>query len=358
MADIQIASIDLAQGLKVKNLAVPKMMAEVVLSNAPKEIEAAFDKDKLIGQKLLKTAFEALNEAKKTFQEAAIATDEIFEKKPPKDEKEAEDRVKTLNVICRQIAEAQGGKATKAVEAEWATYVKKNKALTKYRALFAARLGLGVISVAANVAHTVMTFGASSAVAILGIAKTVVSIGTDIYNQARDISKAENDIIETDIVLAKVWTEKAVGAKQTGRELAAALGAPFVKSISGLGKLLTEYNAKIAVKDKSTEDLWKKAKNLMEVIEKTSQDNNPQLQKAVKALGTKTTELLDKITDLNAKSSEYDGFYAAYKNRYDTYRTLEGKALGHAAKGTEGVIMLAGIVSTGKTIVDLASALA
>ncbi len=358
MADIQIASIDLAQGLSVKNLVVPTMMAEVVLSNAPKEIQAAFTKDKLIGQKLLKTAFEALNEAKKSFQEAAKATDEIFEKKPPKDEKEAEDRVKTLNVMCRQIAEAQGGKATKAVEAEWAVYVKKNKDLTKFRALFAMRLGLSVISVAANVGHTVMTFGASSAVAILGIAKTVVSVGTDIYNQVRDISKAETDIIDTDIVLAKVWNEKAVGAKQVGRELAGALGVPFVKSIAGMGKLLTEYNAKIAVKDKSTEDLWKKAKNLMDVIDKTDKDNNPQLQKAIKPLGSKVTALLDQITDLNAKSSDYDGFYAAYKNRYDTYRTLEGKALGHAAKGTEGVIMLAGIVSTAKTIVDLASALA
>ncbi len=358
MADIQIASIDLAQGLKVKNLVVPKMMAEVVLSNAPKEIKEAFDKDKLIGQKLQSAAFEALDEAKKTFQKAAIATDELFEKKPPKDEKEAEDRVKTLNVICRQIAEAQGGKATKAVEAEWAVYTKKNKDLTKFRALFAARLGLSVISVAVSVAHTVMTFGASSVLAIVGIAKTVVSVSADIYNQVRDISKAEKDIIETDIVLAKVWEDKATNAKIVGRELAAALGVPFVKSISGLQKLLTEYNAKIAIMDKKTEDLWKQSKNLMDVIDKTSKESNPQLQKAIKPLGSKVDELLSKISDLNKESSSYDAFHTAYMARYDTYRSFEGKALGRAAKATEVGVMLPGIISTAKTIVDLASALA
>ena len=127
MSDIEVTSIDLAQGLKVKNIVVPLMVVNVVLKNAPAGLIKAVKDDKVIIQKIAMAAFKALNKAKKDFQDAAVELDASYEKNLPADVKEAEERAKTLNTTCRQIAEAQSKTATGAAEDEWKTQVKKNQ---------------------------------------------------------------------------------------------------------------------------------------------------------------------------------------------------------------------------------------
>ncbi len=272
MPDIDVTSIDLAQGLKVKNIKVPPTVVGVVLKNPPSDLQKALKDDKVILQKIVVAATDALNDAKKVFQEGARALDASYEKDPPSDEKEAEDRVKTFNNTCEQICEGQGKAAVKAVEAQWTVQTRKNKALGKYDGLFAMRVVLGVISVAGSVAHTVLSFGATAPLAIVSISKTCATTAKDIYNHCRDMEKTEADIIDTDAVVAKAWTDPKKTAKKTGRELASALGVPIVKSIGGLEKLLIEYDGKNAKKDKLADQLYSKAKALMKSIKDAAED--------------------------------------------------------------------------------------
>lgn len=358
MPDIDVTSIDLAQGLKVKNITVPPMNVDVVLKNAPAELQKALRDDKIIIQEIAMAAFDVLNKAKNAFQDAARELDASYEKKPPADMREAEDRVKTLNTVCKQIADAQGKAATKAAEDEWATQARKNKQLTKYDGLFALRIVLGVVAVAASLAHTIMSFGATSAVAIVSIAKTCASMGADIYNHCREMAKTEDDIIDSDKTVAAVWTDPKLTAGKVGRELAAALGAPVVKSIGGLQNLLTEYDAKNARKDKLADQLYDKAKNLMKTIKDASAEVGPEMQKKLKVLGAKTDDLLDRVGELSAAGKDSDAFSATYRARLKIYEAMRGAALGKAAKATGIAVLAGGAASTASTLVQIATALA
>jgi hypothetical protein len=241
---------------------------------------------------------------------------------------------------------------------EWATQQKKNKALREYDGFFAARLVLGLIAIGASVVHTVMTFGASSAIAIVSIAKTVVAMGLDIQNHCRDMAKTEADIIKADDVLAKTWKNGTKSGGKVGRELAAALGVPFVKSIGGFGTLLKEYDAKNGRRGKLADDLWKKAKELMAKIAETSSKAGPEMKKKLTSLGAKVTDLLNQVGEIVSASTECDAFSASYHAHYDTYKAFEGKALSGVAKGSNIAVLAAGILSTADTILKVATALA
>lgn len=358
MPDMDIASMDLAKGLKVSNFNVPPMLIDVVLKNPPTDLQKALKDDKLVIQKIIMASYGVLNKAKADFQSAATELDATFAKKPPVDEKEAVDRAKTLNVLCRQIADAQGKAATQAAEDEWKTQVRKKKNLSKYDGLFAARMTLGVISVAVSALHTALTFGATSAIAIATSAATIAGMCSDIHNHCRDMAKTEEDIIDTDKVLAKAWTNDKATAGKVGRELAAALGVPLVKSIGGLGTLLTEYSAKNARKDKLGDDLYKKAKELMKKIAAARKDVGPAMQKKLDAVGKQVDALLDRVGDLSKTSQAADRFAKSYGARYDIYRAMEGAKLGAAAEGTGLLVIAEGIVSASVSIVQVAAKLA
>ncbi len=358
MPDIDVTSIDLADGLKVKNIVVPPMIVDVVLKNAPADLQKALKDDKVVIQKIAMAAFEVLNKAKKAFQDAARDLDASYDKKPPDDMAEAQERVKTFNTVCNQIAEAQGQAATKAAEAEWTNQARKNQQLTKYDGLFAMRIVLGVVAVAASLVHTVMSFGATSAVAIVSIAKTCVGMAADIYNHCRDMAKTEEDIIETDETLAKTWTDSKLTAGKVGRELAAALGVPVVKSIGGLDNLLTEYDAKNARKDKMADQLYGKAKDLMKAIKKAGDKVGPETQKKLDVLGKKVDGLLEEVGDLSTGGKKCDAFSAAYQARLKIYQAMRGAKLGKTAAASGIAVLAGGAASTASPIVEIAVALA
>lgn len=353
MPDIEITRIDLAQKLRPSNLEVPPTIVEVVLKNPPAELRKAIAEDKLIVQRLAEAAFDKLKDARTAFADGIRDVDASYGRKPPADEREALDRAKTLNNQCKQIASAQSAAAVAAVEAEWSRMVKKNKDLARFDATFAFKMVLGTISVTASVLSAILSMGVL-AVTILGAAKTVAGMAADIYNFVRDMDKTESDIIGTDLALSKAWTNDKLTAGKVGKELAAALGAPFVKSLGGLKTLLSEYNAKNARKDKIADALWKKAKELMANIDKAPTEQ----KKTLAALGKEVTKLLDQIGDLTALSKSNDLFYDTYKARLATYDAMRGGRLGGTAKLTQGAVVLAGVVSTADMIVSIATKLA
>ncbi len=357
MPDIDITSVDLAAGLKPKNLVVPEMQVDVVLKNPSAELSKAIKDDKLILQKIEDAAFTVLKQARDDVRDAILDLDQTYTKKPPADKREADERAATLNAMCKKIAAAQSSAAVAAAEAEWDRQVKKDKELTKFKVTFALKMALGSISVAASVISAVMSLG-TLAITIVGAAKTVAGMASDIYTFCRDIPKTETEIIDTDAELAKSWTDDKLTAGKVGKELAAALGAPFVKSIGGLEKLLSEYSAKNAKKDHMADALWKEAKQLMANIEEVPAKTSEEMTKAVKQLGPAVTKLLDQISELSAASKSNDTFHDVYQARCDTYKAMEGGKLGKTAAATGLATILAGIASTADTVVSIATKLA
>ncbi len=357
MADLDIAEIDLAKGIKTKNIVVPPMIAKVVIVNAPPGLDKAFAKEKVAAQKVMAAAFEQLKKSQVAVAAAIADFDAGLDQKPPADKADAAERAKTFNTVCKQIAEAQSGAAVKAATTAWAVETKKVKDLQSFRIGFALRTTLGAISIAASIASAALSMGAL-AITIVGAAKTVASMAADIYNFCRDMDKAEGDIIKTDAVLAKTWTSPGVDFKKAAREIATALGAPFTASIGVLEKVLKEYNAKNGSKDEKAEKMYAKARELMAAIEKAPKSVSPAQQAALKALGTKVDELLSSTGTLSALSKSNDLFYSTYAARLTTYQDMRGARLGGAASATGALAVIAGVAATAKTIGEIALKLA
>jgi hypothetical protein len=357
MADLEITQVDFTRGIAVKNLVVPPMLANVVISNAPPELVKAFAKEKLVQQKVAAAAFEALKKSSAEIQKAIKEFDAGIGAKPPATPKEAEERAKTFNTVCKQIAEAQCGVAIKAATNEWQTQQKKVKDLQMFRIVFAAKTTLNAISIAASITTAALSMG-TLAVTLVGTAKTVASLVADIYNFARDIAKAEKDIVETDLLLSKAWSNPKLDWKKGTREMTAALGVPFVKSIGGLETLLKEHNAKNGKKDEVAEKLYAKAKELMAGIERAPGKLPADKQKKLEELGAKTTELLNQIHGLSEASKSNDLFNATYGARLKAYKEMRGAKLGGAATATPILTLLAGLASTSKSVVEIALKLA
>jgi hypothetical protein len=121
MADLELTRVDFARGLAVKNLVVPPMLARVVIPNARPELQKAFEKQKVVQQKVMLAAFEALENARGRVHSAIEQFDAGIGRRPPASEKEAEERAKTFNTVCKQIAEAQCGVPIKAATTAWQT---------------------------------------------------------------------------------------------------------------------------------------------------------------------------------------------------------------------------------------------
>jgi hypothetical protein len=357
MPDIVITSIDLAAGLKPKNLVVPAMEVDVTLKNPPAELQSAIKDGKLILQKIEVAAFEVLKKARDDVRAGILELDESYEKNPPADKHEAEERVETLNATCKKIAQAQSDAACAAAEAEWDRQVKKEEDLTSFKVVFGLKMALGTISVAASVISAVMSMGVLAAT-ILGAAKTVAGMASDVYTFCRDMPKTEKDIISTDETLAERWSDKKLTAGKVGKELAAALGAPLVKSIDGLEKLLGEYNAKNAKRDHMADALWKQADKLFDSTDKAPPNPSEEFVKTLQELRANITELLDEISDLGAESKKSDAFYDAYQARCDTYKAMEGGKLGKTAKATGVATIMATVASTANTVAEIATRLA
>ena len=358
MADLGIASIDLAAGLKLKKLYVPKTVVDVVIQNPPPDLVKAAKKDKLTLQPVIEAAFDSLATAKSEFQSALKDLDAKFDKNPLTTEKELADRAQTLNVLYKQIAQAQAAAAAKSAENAWAVATRKKKDLLKFKVKFWANAVLGVLSIAASVTSAVLSLGVL-AVTIVSAAKTCLQLAKSIYDYVRSLSALEKTIEEADLVIQQTWNDKSNGGKIVGRELATALGVPFVKSIGSLRKNLNEYSAKCGVQDKAAQKMWTAAQEMMTAIGKLPEGAGD--QKTEKELGAAVTKLLDDISAAMKTSKLNDQFYADYEARAEKYEKMEGKLMFGGAKvspATEYLVKAGGLAASAKTVVDIAVKLA
>jgi hypothetical protein len=360
MAKVILAEQDFAAGISVKNLKVPHMNAVVSWENA--EALKGYDtaKEKLILQKLMMEARNGLNAAQKEIRKAIEEFDAAYGKNPPATQKEADERLKTFQTVCGQIASAQQGKVRKAVEAEWEMHKKRDAALAKMNLKFAAEITLNAISLAVAVTVAVLSIG-TLAVTLVGAAKTLVSSAVLIHGFAGDRDKAATDVIDIDLTLSKAYLGPNVKGKafKTAKEIAVAAGMPFMDSVGKLEAKLEEFLGKSARVDSETQKLYEQANKLMALVKKIDGAKaGPDNAKKLELLGTKNTALLDKIGKLVASIEGDNTFYKVNSARCKTYKEMNGKALANASKAVAVLMVVAGIVADAKSVAEIALKLA
>lgn len=351
-----LASTDFAQGLAVKNVKVPKMEATITWENpeALKGYDTA--KEKVILQKLIAEALAGLKAAKDEIQSAIEAFDADYGKKPPATQKEADERLKTFQTVCGQIAKAQEAKVKKAVEAEWEFHRKRDAALTKMNLKFSAQIILGAISLAVAVTTAALSMG-TLAVTLVGAAKTIASTAMTIKEFAGDRDGAAKDVIDIDLTLSKAYNKPEVKGKafKAAKEIAVAAGMPFVDTVGKLETKLEDFLGKSARVDKETQKLFENANKLMDALKKIDAAKvGAENAKRAEQMGAKVGALLDKVGELRASIDGDNVFYKVNAERCRTYKAMNGKALSGASKGVQALVMIAGIVADAKSIVEIA----
>ena len=360
MAKVTLAELDFASGISVKNLKLPRMNAVVTWENA--EALKGYDtaKEKLILQKLIAEAIAGLREAHKEIRKAIEAFDADYGRSPPATQKEADERLKTFEKVCAQVAQAQEAKVRKAVEEEWKVHQKRDAALTKMNLKFAAQITLNAISLAVAVTTAALSMG-TLAVTLVGATKTLVSSALLIKDFAGDRDGAAKEVIAIDLTLSKAYLGPNVKGKafKSAKEIAVAAGMPFVDSVGKLDKKLEDFLGKSARVDKEAQKLFENANKLMAALKKIDDTKiGADNAKKVEAMRSKTDALLGKIGDLNKSVDGDNAFYKVNRARCDLYAQMNGKALAGASKGVEALVVVAGIVSDAKSIAEIALKLA
>lgn len=360
MAKKILAEQDFAQGIRTKNIKVPKMPATLTLENP--ELLKDYDdkKESLLLQKLMVEAREGLNAAAKEIKEAIEDFDEKFGKDMPADEKEAKERIATFEAVCKKVAAAQESKVAKRVDDEWQMHKKREEALAKLNLKFAGDITLAGISLAISITVAALSMG-TLAVTLLGAAKTVVTTALRIKDFAGGRDKAAEEVEEIDASLAKIYLgPKMKGvAFKTAKEVAVAVGMPFMDSVGKFEKKIDDFLGKSARVDEDAQKLFEQANKLMAEIKKVDDKAvGPANAKLVDQMGRKTTELLNQIGTLRKSVDADNNFYKDKVARRKVYEDINGKALGSAVKGIEMAKDAAEIASLAKDIVDLALKLA
>jgi hypothetical protein len=360
MAKKILAEEDFAKGISVKNVKVPPMKATVTLDNAEAFKDYDDKKEQLILQKLIEVATSGLAKSRKEIKDAIEDFDEKFTKDTPADEKEAKERIKTFEAVCKKAAEAQESKVQKAVEDEWEMHQKRDAALTKLNLKFAVNIIVSSISLAVSITAAALSLG-TLAVTLVGAAKTVVSTAISIKEFTDDRDKVAELVVEMDEKLDKIYSgPKMKGqAFKSAKEVAAAAGVPFIDSVGKFDDKVEDFLAKSARVDKDAQKLYEQANKLIEAIKKADKkDGGDDNDKIVDTMAKKTTALLTKIGEL-VKSIDADNtFYKVNKARAKAYEELNGKAISGTAKLVSFAKEAAEIASLAKEIVDLAVKLA
>lgn len=355
-----LAELDFAEGVRVKHVKVPKMTATLTCDNP--EILKGYDsaKEKVIMQKLIAVAYEELTAAQKEIVSALEDFDAEYGKKPPANQKEADERLKTLQTVCGQITKAQKGKVEKAVEKEWETHRKRDAALLKLNLVFSYEIVKATLSLAVAVTSAALSMGAL-APTLVAAAKTLVTTALKIKEFAADRDDAAKDVIDIDLKLSKAYNGPEVKGKafKGAKEIAAAAGMPFIDTVGKMEAALETFLAKSARVDKETQSLYESANKLMASLKKVDADEvGAANAKKVQQMGAKTTSLLNRIGELNKSIDGDNLFYKVNKDRCERYQEMNGKAITNAAKATAIVATVAEIVGDVKDVVDFAMDLA
>jgi len=356
---MEITRTDFAKGLQTKNLKVAPMPAVVEFVNPPKELTEAVAKDKLIVQNIAVAVFKQLEESRKEVQGAIEDFDAKF--KSSGDKAKDEEEVKKLNSACAQICTAQKGLAEAAAQKKWQEYVSRNKAWTKYQIKFACKIAGATIGLAASIATAAVT-GGTTAVAVIGMAAKVYTLGKEIYEFAKDISTVEKNIVTVAGALSQRYSNpelQKMDWKSHAQEIAAILGAPFVKGTSTLEEYLKQHKAKLGQLGSKAESAYSQAKDMMKKIEELEKrTKGTGKEDKVKKLGAQVDALLEKVSSVNGKVEEGETFNEAMTTMNEQFIGKRDPKLGPLKKVVEYASEAKEVVDLAKEVLDLAQAIA
>jgi hypothetical protein len=356
---MEIAHVDFAEGLRTKNITVAPMLAMVEFINPPKELLDAVKKDKLVVQNIAVAVFKQLNESKAKIQGAIHDFDARF--KSSGDKSIDEEEIRKFNSVCAQICLAQKGLAEDAAQKKWQDYVARNKAWTKYQIKFGCKIAAVTIGLSLSIATAAVT-GGTTAVAVIGMASKVYTLGREIYEFAKDITAVEKTIVTVAEALSQRYGNpqlQAMDWKSHAQEIAAALGAPFVKGTSTLKDYLAQHKAKLGQLGSKAESAYDQAKDMMKKIaELESQTKGTGKEAKAKALGARVDNLLEKVSGLNGKVEEGETFNEAMTAMNEQFIAKRDPKLGPLRKVVNYASEANEVIGLAKEVVDLAQALA
>lgn len=355
-----LAELDFAAGLKTRNITVPAMKAVVTWDNPEALKDYDSKKEKVILQSLIAEAFSGLKQAQQDIKGAIEDFDERLSKKPSATKEEAAERLKTFETVCKQITRAQQDKVEKMVLAKWEMHKKRDTALAKINLQFAAKIVLSAISLSASIAIAALSLG-TLAVTLIGAAKTVVTAALLIKDFAEGRDKAAKEVYAIDQALWKIYMGPNMKGKafKTAKEVAVAAGVPFIESVGKLEVKLEDFLGKSARVDKDRQKLYESANKLLLAVRKIDAAKaGPDNARSLKTMGDKITTMLDDIHELARSVDGDNAFYRTNSARCKVYREMNGKAVTAGAAAVAFAVLVAGIVATAKSIVDIAVALA
>lgn len=239
--------------------------------------------------------------------------DKLMEQPGEQARKEAEQMVKTTATVVKNALDSAEGAAQDAVEKRLKKEAQGDALLTEARVKTAFKVGVGVISLSANVAKLVATFGAD-VTSYLSIAKTLFELGMELKQQLKGEEKLHKDLkagvdafldLRTSIITQALKRQNLTDTSGIPKNPKKAVEF-ITKGVMAAGKEVT--------KGRSASDV---AKEVLDFVVKGVKSKYDNVEDARVAYRNHTVKMRHKVDDVSAKADELEKAMKAAKTLRD-----------------------------------------
>lgn len=343
-----LASVDLAGNLATRSVRVPPMNVSVTCSDPRLLAHYGDGRESIVLQRLQMKAFESIQEASREVQAAIRDFDDAMTRQPPASPREAAERQRTFESVCRNIASAQQANIDRAVQQEWGMQKQRDTALLASNVRFGVKLTMQTVSVAANATTTALL---PNPLSPAKAAYSLFRMGQTIQQFAKDREQAARSIEKGDAALVKLQAGDAAdgggahGWRTRTRELVSAVHVPFTqklfRSVHHQEQKLDEFLAKSARVDKETRAMYAQAHELMATLADLPEpppgrpDPHADMRREVGGL-------LDSLGDLMQSIERDNAFYRHHQDRCRAFHAKQPAGLAQQADAVDWGVGAAG----------------
>ncbi|GLS94590.1 hypothetical protein [Piscinibacter gummiphilus] len=336
-----LASVDLAGNLATRSVRVPPMNVSVTCSDPRLLAHYGDGRESIVLQRLQMKAFESIQEASREVQAAIRDFDDAMTRQPPASPREAAERQRTFESVCRNIASAQQANIDRAVQQEWGMQKQRDTALLASNVRFGVKLTMQTVSVAANATTTALL---PNPLSPAKAAYSLFRMGQTIQQFAKDREQAARSIEKGDAALVKLQAGDAAdgggahGWRTRTRELVSAVHVPFTqklfRSVHHQEQKLDEFLAKSARVDKETRAMYAQAHELMATLADLPEpppgrpDPHADMRREVGGL-------LDSLGDLMQSIERDNAFYRHHQDRCRAFHAKQPAGLAQQADAVD-----------------------
>jgi len=225
---------------KLKEIELPKAMKFEVLLEVDEKLMKLIDGDQKLAGDIFSQVSKSYNAAIKKIVNRCDFAESSCKQKPGNRPVIAKQLKKDIEGYLQDAGKEICSYAEKKINA----MLKTRKDNTKYKIKSAIKITVGTLAIGGSVATTALTFGASSAVSIYGIAKGVSTIGQEIYTLAISFDKAHDSLNKHLGELLASYSKLSkgkIGARETGQALLEQLFTVSGTSITSVKKDFKTY---------------------------------------------------------------------------------------------------------------------